>query len=314
MNHLKTSILIFLLIVSCSKSNKKGKVATLTAQISKVTVLDNQIVLTGMNFTTVTDFKIIDGSTTHSLIIESKSDNEIIAKSTTNVSLPIGEAINFIISDSNASANFTLEVSFCRTFLNGGTFECTMKANDKEVLSYNSATSTWRPQSLNGLSYKGFWDSNDPFPTGANAGDYFVVNVRGPDHDVGDWVIYNGSVFEKIENAERIINVFGRTGNIADREGDYSLPKLSDVTYSEAPVNGSILVFDGTTWAPKPFAAIIGSTSSFTGDKKFEGMMNVSGGVKIGQSSSSCSGTTEGTLRYNSALKVFQTCNSASWE
>lgn len=310
-------ILLSFLVVSCdSKSNKKGtRRVPLSAQVSQVTVLENQIVLKGMNFSSVTDFKLIEGPTIHNLIIESKNDSEIIAKTTTHVSLPIGQAIKFIISDAEASADFTLEVSFCRTYLNGGTFDCFLRANDKEVLAFNQETSSWRPRSVNGLSYLGPWDATTSLPPGTEAGDYYVVSVSGGNYHTGDWIIFNGAIFEKIENAQRLISVFNRTGSVTAREGDYSLTKLSDVTLTSLPTENDLLVFDGAQWSRVPLKKLVGNdTSTFSGDKTFQDKVVVSGGVKVGSSVSTCDPSKEGTIRYNNFMKVVQTCNGSTWE
>jgi hypothetical protein len=63
------------------------------------------------------------------------------------------------------------------------------------------------------VTYKGTWDAATNTPTLASGtgtqGDYYVVNVSGStnlngitDWQVGDWAIFNGTVWEKVDNSE----------------------------------------------------------------------------------------------------------------
>ena len=79
----------------------------------------------------------------------------------------------------------------------------------------NSATS--------GLSYQGAWNASTNSPTltssvGSN-GQYYVVDVAGStnlngitDWKVGDWAIFNGSSWQKIDNTDSVVSVNGQIG------------------------------------------------------------------------------------------------------
>ena len=73
------------------------------------------------------------------------------------------------------------------------------------------------------VTYKGTWNANTNTPTLVSStgtqGDYYVVNVAGTtnldgitDWEIGDWAIFNGVVWQKVDNTESVISVNGQTG------------------------------------------------------------------------------------------------------
>lgn len=71
--------------------------------------------------------------------------------------------------------------------------------------------------------YIGTWDASTNTPTLTSSvgtkGNYYVVSVAGntdlngiTDWVAGDWAIFNGSVWEKVDNTEAVISVNGQTG------------------------------------------------------------------------------------------------------
>jgi hypothetical protein len=90
-----------------------------------------------------------------------------------------------------------------------------------------------------GTNYQGTWDAatNNPTLTSSvgTKGYYDVVNVDGStnlngitDWKVGDWAIYNGSVWQKVDNSESVTSVFGRVGSITAVAGDYSATQITN--------------------------------------------------------------------------------------
>lgn len=86
---------------------------------------------------------------------------------------------------------------------------------------------------IGSVDYKGTWDANTNSPDlGAltpDKGDYYVVNVAGTtslggitDWQIGDWAIYNGTAWEKVDNTDQVSSVFGRQGTVTAQSGDYS--------------------------------------------------------------------------------------------
>jgi hypothetical protein len=76
-----------------------------------------------------------------------------------------------------------------------------------------------------GSTYKGSWNASTNTPTivsgtGTN-GDYYIVGVAGSttidgisSWDVGDWIIFNGTVWQKIDNTDSVISVNGQVGSV----------------------------------------------------------------------------------------------------
>jgi len=76
-----------------------------------------------------------------------------------------------------------------------------------------------------GLTYKGTWNANTNSPSlssgvGTN-GDYYVVNVAGStnldgitDWQIGDWAIFNGAAWQKIDQSNTVTSVNGETGAV----------------------------------------------------------------------------------------------------
>ena len=55
------------------------------------------------------------------------------------------------------------------------------------------------------------------------------TNLNGiTDWKVGDWAIYNGSVWQKVDNSESVTSVFGRVGSITAVAGDYSATQITN--------------------------------------------------------------------------------------
>lgn len=85
-----------------------------------------------------------------------------------------------------------------------------------------------------GLSYEGSWNANTNSPTLADGvgtgGDFYITSVAGSQNlgsgsitfAVGDWALYNGSVWQKVPSSAAVSSVFGRTGAVTATAGDYT--------------------------------------------------------------------------------------------
>jgi hypothetical protein len=79
---------------------------------------------------------------------------------------------------------------------------------------------------VGGVMYEGTWNASTNSPTitssTGNKGDYYVVSVAGSttidgisDWKVGDWIIFNGSVWDKVDNTDAVSSVNGFTGAVS---------------------------------------------------------------------------------------------------
>jgi hypothetical protein len=102
------------------------------------------------------------------------------------------------------------------------------------VLTVNAKgviTSATTASFTGGLSYQGSWNASTNTPTltssvGVN-GYYYIVSVAGStnlngitDWQVGDWAIYNGTVWQKIDQTNLVSSVNGQTGVVVLTQTD----------------------------------------------------------------------------------------------
>jgi sugar lactone lactonase YvrE len=75
------------------------------------------------------------------------------------------------------------------------------------------------------LNYQGTWNASTNTPTLVSStgtkGYYYVVDVAGTtnldgitDWQIGDWAIYNGTVWQKVDNTDQVTSVNGQTGAV----------------------------------------------------------------------------------------------------
>ena len=261
--------LFIMLVLASSCVTEKGEVAVklpgaktykenqiYNASISNVQIQNDQLIITGNNLNIITQIKTenADKSFVHQFVIETKTQNQIVAKSSSPITIAANAFLKLIISNSYGATTFDISFNLCDSSLNGKALDCSVTAQDKDVLSYDAVSQTWKPRAVNGLNYLGSFDaSSGTAPTAQPSGSYYIISVAGTisgiNFDVGDWIVSNGSAYQKIDNSTSITSVFGRTGAITALEGDYSLDHLLDVEIPAGPIAaGKILKYDGTKW------------------------------------------------------------------
>lgn len=87
---------------------------------------------------------------------------------------------------------------------------------------------------VSAMEYKGTWDASTNTPTLADGtgstGDLYRVSAAGTQNlgsgaitfGVGDYVIYNGTTWEKGDTTDAVSSVHGRTGAVTAQVGDYT--------------------------------------------------------------------------------------------
>jgi hypothetical protein len=157
----------------------------------------------------------------------------------------------------------------------------------KTVSSFSAVTGS--------LNYKGTWDAaaNNPTLTSSvgTKGDYYVVSVSGStnlngitDWVVSDWCVFNGSVWQKVDNSEVIY-----VSNVATGTGLTGGPITSTGTVSLANTAVTIGTYGGAT-----------NVASFTVDQ--QGRLTSASNVTISISNSAVSGL--GTMSTQNANSV----------
>jgi len=108
---------------------------------------------------------------------------------------------------------------------------------------------------LGALSYQGTWNASTNTPTLTSSvgtkGYYYVVNVAGStnlngitDWVVGDWAVYNGSVWQKVDNTDAVTSVNGYTGTVNLTYTDVGAFPATSTTGS-----GNVVLATGATQA-----------------------------------------------------------------
>ena len=125
------------------------------------------------------------------------------------------------------------------------------------------------------MEYQGVWNASTNTPTLANgtgsAGDVYRVSVAGTalslDFAVGDYVIYNGSTWEKSDTTDAVASVSGRTGNVTLTKADVGLSNVDDTSDASKPVSTATQ----TALNAKEGTITAGTTAQyFRGDKTFQ--------------------------------------------
>ena len=114
------------------------------------------------------------------------------------------------------------------------------------------------PASLLGsLIFKGTWNATTNTPTlgdlgvGGVQGDYFVVSVLGTtsidgnaDWEIGDWLVHNGSTWDKIDNSDKVASINGAVGVVVLDTSDIS--ENTNLYYTEVRVSANADVIANT--------------------------------------------------------------------
>jgi hypothetical protein len=137
--------------------------------------------------------------------------------------------------------------------------------NSGKFLTTNGTSVSWASVA-GGLSYQGTWNANTNTPTltssvGVN-GYYYITDVAGStnlngitDWQIGDWLLFNGSVWQKIDQSNLVTSVAGRTGAVTLSNTDISgLGTMSTQNANSVTITGGTI--NGTT---------IGATTASTG-------------------------------------------------
>jgi len=106
----------------------------------------------------------------------------------------------------------------------------------------------------NDLVYKGTWDaSTGMYPTPASYGDWWIVSVDGSAGGLGysakDWIIHNGSVFEKVDNTDSVKtvnNIAPINGNITITKADIGLSEVQNIKHNFTAISNPNHLSDST--------------------------------------------------------------------
>jgi hypothetical protein len=134
---------------------------------------------------------------------------------------------------------------------------------------------------LGALSYQGTWNASTNTPTLTSSvgtkGYYYVVSVAGStnlngitDWQVGDWAVYNGTAWQKIDNTDAVTSVNGYTGTVVLTTTDVAEGTNQYFTTSKARTSvsaGTGISYDSgtgviTNSSPSLGGDVVGPTSA----------------------------------------------------
>jgi hypothetical protein len=121
------------------------------------------------------------------------------------------------------------------------------------------------------VNYKGTWDASANSPTlnaspaASTKGDYYVVSTAGTQFGItfaiGDWIISNGTAWEKVDLTDAVSSVFGRTGAVVGVSTDYSAVGITNTAIgASSPSTGAFTTVSAST----PIAVASGGTGVST--------------------------------------------------
>jgi hypothetical protein len=129
------------------------------------------------------------------------------------------------------------------------------------------------------LNYQGTWNASTNTPTLTSSvgtqGYYYVVDVAGStnlngitDWKVGDWAIFNGSIWQKVDNTDAVTSVNGQVGTVVLTNtdisgfGTMSTQNANSVAITGGAINGTTI--GATTASTGAFTTATASTSVTT--------------------------------------------------
>jgi hypothetical protein len=112
---------------------------------------------------------------------------------------------------------------------------------------------------VGGVMYEGIWNASTNSPTITSSvgskGDYYIVatagstNINGiTDWKIGDWIIFNGTTWDKVDNTDAVSSVNGFTGAVSLTSANIS--EVTNLYFTDARARAAIsLTTTGTSGA-----------------------------------------------------------------
>lgn len=127
-----------------------------------------------------------------------------------------------------------------------------------------------------GLSYQGSWNASTNTPTltsgAGTAGTYYIVSVSGStnldgitDWVVGDWAIFNGTAWQKIDQSNIVTSVNGQTGTVVLNAADVGALATATSSDGSITVNQVGTNIDLTVSAASPASTLLTQVRNTTG-------------------------------------------------
>ena len=160
-------------------------------------------------------------------------DGSLIISLTDGQELNVGEVVPFdvaekikVISNGGGTSQFVLDTlaSLQAEIDNLSDGLPSQTGNAGKFLTTDGTNASWASVA-GGLSYQGTWNATTNTPTlvsstGTN-GNYYIVATAGStnldgitDWQIGDWLLFNGATWQKIDQSNLVTSVAGKTGAV----------------------------------------------------------------------------------------------------
>ena len=172
----------------------------------------------------------VDGSlnTTVNVVVQDNSHSHTFSNLTANPTTLSGYGITNAYTKTESNTSLALKVNNSEKGVSNGL--ATLDVNGKVVL-------TQIPDSVLGqLEYMGTWNFAT-LPTAIQKGQYWIASTSGNGYVVGDWAVWNGATFDKVDNTDAVATVAGRTGNVVLTKSDVGLANVDNTADSAKPIS-----------------------------------------------------------------------------
>ena len=204
----------------------------------------------GEDGVSVTDARIdFDGS----LIISLSTGREINVGEV--VAPDLAEKIKVITNGGGTSQTVLDTLASLQTQINN--IYPSQTGNAGKFLTTNGSAVSWASVA-GGLSYQGTWNASTNTPTltssvGTN-GYYYIVATAGStnldgitDWQIGDWLMFNGTVWQKIDQSNLVTSVNGQTGAVSLTTTNIS--EGTNLYYTDARARASVSAGTGISYS-----------------------------------------------------------------
>lgn len=159
-------------------------------------------------------------------------DGSLIISLTNGQELNVGEVIPFdvaekikVIGNGGGTSQYVLDaIAALQAEIDNFEALPSQTGNAGKFLTTDGTTASWASVA-GGLSYQGTWNASTNSPTLASStgtnGHYYIVATAGStnldgitDWQIGDWLIFNGSTWQKLDQTNLVTSVNGNTGAV----------------------------------------------------------------------------------------------------